>query len=213
MGDRLTVSNLINGSLYSQHVSVRVRPSVGDSRQRPPPVDGLRLIHQLSGCEPIQQVLKDILRSASGVLSASQAFIVVSQGGSILSVAATHNIRPVEVANAVLVQASKPIHAALREKILAAGDLQGCVLPPLHADACPENRAPAVLCVPLDIGSQQRGVMCMLRQHQPRRLSDLDLEIVQALGEQAALAISAASHSSALQRLQASLTTLAPAYA
>ena len=80
-------------------------------------------------------------------------------------------------------------------------------------DGGAEERAPAVLCVPLDLGPQLSGVLCLLRREQPRRLSDLDLEIVQALAEQAALAIGAASHSSALSRLRASLSDLPAAHA
>lgn len=207
MGNRIAVSSLIGEQLSSQGAFARMRRRAGGT----PAPASLADSHRSTAYEPVQQILRDILRSASGVLGAAQAFILVSRGGSVLEVAGAHEIHPGEVMSAVLAQASLPIHTALREKILTGGDLQGCVLPLLEGAL--EQRAPAVLCVPLDLGPRLSGVLCLLRQQQPQKLSDLDLEIVQALAEQAALAIGAASHSSALSRLQASLDTLAPAYA
>lgn len=205
MGDRLTVSGLIEDTPRVGNALGRVRRRAGTLRAPlPEMVRG-------TGYEAVRHTLGEILRSASGVVGAAQAFLLVARGDTVLEVAATHDIPPSEVINAVLLQASLPIHTAMREHIIAAGDLQGCVLPLLEnaLDRC----APAVLCVPLDLGPRQSGVLCLLRTQQPHRLSDLDLEIVQALAEQASLAIGAARHSSALSRLQASLSRLAPAYA
>lgn len=209
MGNRSAVSSLIEEQTHGQDVYARMRRRADSRRERVPLA--VTELHRATAYEPVRQILQDILRSASGVLGAAQAFFLVSRGGSVLEVACSHGIEPDEVMNAVLLQAAQPIHSALRERILAGGDLQGCVLPLL--DGSFEHCAPAVLCVPLDLGPRLSGVMCLLRRQQPQQLSDLDLEIVQALAEQAALAIGAASHSSALSRLQASLNTLVPAYA
>ena len=163
------------------------------------------------GYEPVEQILSDILRSAMDVTCAEQGFMLVSREGSVLEVAGARNIRPAEVMDVVLSRAATPVHTALREGRLAAADDSGRSLP--IYDGFFETNAPAVLCVPLDLGMRQSGVLCLTRRPAARKLSELDLEIVQALAEQAALAIGAACNQSALTRLEASLCELTPAAA
>lgn len=164
-----------------------------------------------SGYEPAEQILADILRSALEVTGASQGFILVSREGSVLEVAGARNLRPSEVVDVVLARAALPLHTALRDGRPAAADDHGRALPVF--DGFFENNNPATLCVPLDLGLRQTGALCLLRQSGARKVSELDLEIVQALAEQAALAIGAASHQTALTELEASLCGLAPALA
>jgi GAF domain-containing protein len=56
-------------------------------------------------------------------------------------------------------------------------------------------------------------VLCLSRREPLRVVSELDLEIAQALAEQIALAISAASAFSALNHLEQRLGCLPPAHA
>lgn len=163
-----------------------------------------------SGYEPAEQILADILSSAVDVTGSVQGFILVSREGSVLEVAGTRNLRPSEVIDIVLARAAAPLHAALRENRPAAADEQGHLLSLFEKPAGAAAALAAVLCVPLDLGLRQTGALCLMRQACARRVSELDLEIVQALAEQAALAIGAACHQTALTRLEASLSSLAP---
>lgn len=203
MLNRSTVADLIEESMpspepHTRHEPLRLRPSRTD-KTRP------------NGYESVQQTLQDIQRSVAALVGASQAFILTCREDSALEIASTHNIRVTQAMDLALSQATLPLHAALRGKMLVTGDLNGyapATLPGNHS-----SLIPAALCVPLDLGPRMKGALCLLRRGQPQHMSDLDLEIVQALAEQAALAICAASHSNALSRLQDSLSTLAPAYA
>lgn len=180
------------------------------SKKSAPRAEGLGFSHFFtSGYEPAEQILADILRSALDVTGAHQGFILVSREGSILEVAGARNLRPSEVVDVVLSRAAAPLHSALREGQAAAADEQGRALPIF--DGFFENNNPSVLCVPLELGLRQTGALCLLRQPGARKVSELDLEIVQALAEQAGLAISAACHQTALTRLEASLSALDPA--
>lgn len=207
------VSRLNEQGTRASRVFVHARRRGSASRPRPerllPETLQPRFESHTSGYETVEQILKDILRSAAQVLGAEQGFFLVSRSEAVLELAQAQNIRPAEVIDTVLSKAALPVHASLREKKLAGADFNGDMLP-IH-DGLFENNSPAILCVPLDLGLRQSGVLCLLRRHQLRKLTGLDLEIVQALAEQAALAIGAASHSSALSRLEASLS--APAYA
>lgn len=209
MGTRTPVSSLIEDQNRHHSLFSRAHRRRKLSSPRICLADNLRLDSPITTAyEPVQPLLKEILRSTADVLSAHQAFIIVARGEALIEVACTHNIRPSEVVDAVTTGARGPVQTALKEKILTAGDIQGAAMPLL--DGFFENNSPAILCVPLDLGSRLAGVLCLLRRHPPRRLSDLDLEIVQALAEQAALAIGAATHSSALSRLKASLSRPSP---
>lgn len=191
-----------------QPVSVASRPMRGSRKAR-----RTVQVQDAPACTPydtVQQTLHDIQRSAATVVGAGQGFLLVCRDDRSFEVASTFNLGPQQALSIALSQAAAPLHAALKDKLLATGDLHGDC-PTLPADAF--GILPAALCVPLDLGPRMSGVLCLLRRGQPQHMSDLDVEIVQALAEQAALAICAARHSTALSRLQASLSTLAPAYA
>lgn len=162
-----------------------------------------------TSCESVGQILRDLLRSAAEVLDAKQAFFLIARDEHTLEAAATRNIRPAEVMDLILSQAAHPVHVALFDHQLAAADGDGHALP--IYDGYFETNTPATLCVPMDLGLRQTGALCVVRHKGARRLSDLDLEIAQALTEQAAVVIAAARHQSALSHLEASLSDLAPA--
>lgn len=163
------------------------------------------------GYETVGQILSDILGSALDVTGSDRAFILVAREATMLEVVAARGIRPREVIDIVLAQAAPALKVALSERKLASLDHRGRTRPAL--DGFFEINDAAVLGLPLDLGLRSAGVLCLLRRRGARRVSDLDLEIVQALAEQAALAIGAASHQTALTELEASLCGLAPALA
>ena len=210
MESRLVPSRLHRESLTGLS---RIMPRRRAARQRPRTPDDVLLPRDphTGGYEPVEQILCDILASAAEVTGADQAFFLVSREGSVLEVACARNIRPAEVMDLVLTRAAATVHRALREGQLSGADGAGRPMPVY--DGFFEANAPAVLCVPLDLGLRQSGAMCLIRCKNPRRLSELDLEITQALAEQAALAIGAACHHSALTRLEASLNAPVPARA
>jgi hypothetical protein len=150
--------------------------------------------------QPVSQILADILHSAAVVLGADQAFVFVDRDDRVLETAAILNLRSAKVADLALRRAAAPMSRALQQQRLSAADGRGGEL---YGE---ENFLQAgTLCVPLDIGRHQTGVMCVIRRRGARALTQLDLEIVHALAEQAALAVGAASHQCALSRLEACL--------
>lgn len=213
MANRPPVSSLHKASFRFGDVS----RSIGRPRRRPeltrllpadPPPAGPAAA---SGFEPAQQILRSILCSASDLVGADQCFFLVSRNDAVLEVASARNIRPADIMQVVLGRGAPVIGQCLRERRLACGDANGRPMPLL--DGVFEANSPALLCLPLDLGLSQAGVLCLLRRRRARRVSELDLEILQALTEQAALAIGAASHQTALTRLEASLSALTPSLA
>lgn len=187
-----------------------VRPYLPRRRsQKPRPIQVRTSISDAPSYEPVSQLLAEILRSACDVAGAEQAFFLVTRDETALEAVATYRIRPGEVMDVVLCRAAHPVHLALREHRMAAADADGRALPVYDGNF--ELNAPAVLCVPLDLGLRQTGALCLMRKTGARNLSELDLEIVQALSGQAELAIGAARCRSALSRLEASLRVLSPA--
>ncbi len=161
-----------------------------------------------SGSEPAQEVLRNTLRSACEVIGANRGFVLQTGENAGLEVACSHQIRPRELLDMVLGRAARALHEAMIGETLGLADRVGMPLPRL--DGSFEENAPAVVALPLDLGARQRGVLCLLRTDNPRALSELDLEILQALAEQAALALRAAHQESALSKLAASLHGFAP---
>lgn len=193
-------------------VAPLARPYFPRRRTQPAQPPAARsLVSEANTCGPVSQLLDDILRSACEVAGADQAFFLVTRDEAALEAVATYRMRPGEVMDVVLCRAAHPVHLALRERRLAAADADGRALPVYDGNF--ELNAPAVLCVPLDLGLKQSGALCMMRKRGARRLSELDLEIVQALSGQAELAIGAERCRSALSRLEASLKVLSPAHA
>lgn len=158
--------------------------------------------------EPAQEVLRNTLQSACEVIGADRGFTLRTREDAVLEVACSHCIKPQELLDAVLGRAARALHQAMVCNELGLADRVGNSLP--HLDGSFEENAPAVVALPLDLGANQRGVLCLLRSGSPRALSDLDLEILGALADQAALALRAAQQESALSKLAASLNSFAP---
>jgi GAF domain-containing protein len=154
--------------------------------------------------EPAQQVLSNTLRSACEVIGADAGFTLQMRDQSVLEVACTHRLTRPQVLDALLGHAASALHRALVSGDIGLADGSGLVL----ATAESENRAPAVVALPLELGRNEHGALCMIRTGEPRHLSDLDLEILGALADQAALALRASNQQSALSRLAASLDAL-----
>jgi GAF domain-containing protein len=150
--------------------------------------------------QPVSQILADILHSAAVVLGADQAFVFVDRGERAMETAAILNLRSARLADLALRQAAACIRTALQQRRLSATNDCGTEL-----DGEENFLQASTLCVPLDIGRHQSGVMCVIRRRGARALTRLDLEIVHALAEQAALAVGAARHQCALSRLEACL--------
>lgn len=164
-----------------------------------------------AGYASVHQILIDLLRSAAEVTGARQAFCLVARDDASLELACSWRIHPHDVMETVLTRAPGAIYLALREQRLACTDTQGRTLP--LEDGFFERNTPAVLCLPLDLGSRLSGVLCLARPDSTRAVSELDLDIAEALAEQIALALSAASAFSALSHLEQSLGCLPPAHA
>lgn len=146
-----------------------------------------------------QQVLHNTLRSACGVIGARGGFIVQLRDDTVLEIACTHALGGEAVLDAVFGSAARALHRALLDTARGLAGTEGELLPE------PLQSAPAVISLPLELGVRRRGAFCLLRENSDRQLSGLDFEILDALADQAALALSAACQRSALSQLEASL--------
>lgn len=158
--------------------------------------------------EPAQQVLRNTLRSACEVIGAERGFILQTRDDPSLEVVCAHRVGQQDLLDIVLGCAARALHQALVRGGLGLADRLGLIQPQLDGNF--EENAPAVVALPLELGSNQRGVLCLLRADPPRVLSELDVEILEALTDQAALALRAANQESALSRLAESLHAFAP---
>lgn len=159
-----------------------------------------------SASEPAQEVLRNTLRSACEVIGADRGFTLQTREEAVLEIACAHRIVRDELLEIVLGCAARALQQALVCGQLGLVDDSGLL--PHEAEG--KEHAPVVVALPLDLGGGQRGALCLLRSGSPRALSDLDLEILGALADQAALAVRAANQESALSRLAASLHAFAP---
>lgn len=159
--------------------------------------------------EAAQQVLRNTLRSACDVIGADRGFILQTRDNGSLDVACACRIGPKELINAALGRAAPALHQAMTCSSLGLVDREGVVLDSFEQ----QDNAPVAVALPLDLGSGQRGALCLLREDEPRALSALDAEILGALADQAALAMRAASQESALTKLAASLQEFASKHA
>lgn len=157
-----------------------------------------------SASEPAQQVLRNTLRSACEVIGARAGFTLQTREDAVFEVACSHCLGHAQLLDAVLGRAASALHRALVCGELGLADPTGTALAP--ASEAP----PAVVALPLDLGLRERGVLCLLRSDGPRALSELDLEILGALADQAALALRASNQEWALSKLVASLNALGP---
>jgi len=159
--------------------------------------------------EAAQQVLRNTLRSACDVIGADRGFILQGREDGSLEVACACRIGPQELINAALGRAAPALHQAMSRATLGLVDRDGVVLESFQR----QDNAPVAVALPLDLGSGLRGTLCLLREDEPRALSELDAEILGALADQAALALRAASQESALSKLAASLHEFANKHA
>lgn len=157
-----------------------------------------------SASEPAQQVLRNTLRSACDVIGADAGFTLQTREDAVFEVACANRLGPTQLLDAVLGRAASALHRSLVFGELGLADPAGSALTP-DAEA-----APAVVALPLDLGQRERGVLCLLRDDGPRGLSELDLEILGALADQAALALRASNQECALSKLAASLNAIGP---
>ncbi|TXH03886.1 MAG: GAF domain-containing protein [Nevskiaceae bacterium] len=179
-------------------------PKVGDARVRKtaPARRSSPSRAQYSG--QAGRIIQDILQSAADVLDADQAYVLTaSDDASTETVAALSSVTA-RTAQQALKRAAPAIRNALLQRRATAADRLGQELP-LRAGQRTDD-IPAMLCLPLDAHPRSGGVMCLIRRRNARQITALDLEIVQALADQAALALAAASHQRALSRLEASLS-------
>lgn len=152
----------------------------------------------------VSRILRDILRSAAEVLDAAQAFVLISRDEQPPETVATLRLRPARVLELALRGAARPIRSSLQQHRVCAADPDGEEMALCDGTLGSESN-PATVCLPLDPNSHLCGVLCVIRRQNARGVSALDLEIVQALAEQVALVVGAASHRRALSRLEASL--------
>lgn len=134
------------------------------------------------GDSTVQRVLDNCLHSACALIGAHGGFIVVLRDDQGLDIAARHAMTAVAVLDATLGTAAAALHRALLD--CRASTDAGCAVS-----------------IPMNVGAQTCGALCLLRDSDARRLGALDQEILDALAGQAALALAAGGHQLALDRL------------
>lgn len=150
-------------------------------------------------------VLRNTLRSACEVVGARGGFVVQLRDDTVMEISCAHALQGQAVLDAMLGNASRALHCALVESRPGLACPRGTLL------AEPARSAnPAVVSLPLELGSQRQGAFCLLRDDTERQLSELDFEILDALADQAALALGASCQRTALNRLEASLRAIGP---
>lgn len=182
------------------------RRSAAAARLQPPPpqnVEPQLATSEFGGCLGAARMLEDTLASACQVLGAEQGFFLVCRDEGVMEVASARALRPAEVIDTVLDAAAAAVRMSLRQSCVSATDIEG------RTHRLPEQTlecaAPAVLCVPLCLGLGRTGLLCALRSQPERPLTRLDIDIVQALCEQASLTLGMAYAGMALAKLEASL--------
>jgi GAF domain-containing protein len=149
---------------------------------------------------PAQDILHGILTSAAALTGADQAFLAVWRGSAAAQILGCRHIAPTQAQAAVRGRLAGLLERALRGEPVC-GDAAGHALP--HGDHAARI---ATLCLPLSLGAREHGALCLMRRGKLRRIGALDWEILQALGDEAALAIGATRHQSALSELAARLS-------
>ena len=150
----------------------------------------------------IDQALGDILRSVASITGGSRAFLMISRDQRSVEIAATHRIRPGEILHAAVTRMALAINRAFTDREMTLADRRGELVAPPDAR---NSAAPAWICSPFTSAMRINGVLCVERQARGKRLTELDLEIVQALTDQAATALAAVRTQGALSRLFAAL--------
>ena len=159
------------------------------------------VIAEAAGTEGAAQALRGILQTAAELLGASRGFLLTCNDAGVMEVAGAHGMRPVEVMDLVLTQASLVVRTVLRERLPVAADEIGRAFR-FEANAADSRRA-AIFCMPLDLGEHRSGLFCALRGAEASVIGALDLEILHGLCDQASLVIGATSACTALAQLEA----------
>jgi hypothetical protein len=178
------------------------RRSTARQRLPEPAVDVLpEAVAEAAGTEGAAQALRGILQTATELLGASRGFLLTCNDAGVMEVACVRDMRPVDVMDLVLTQASLVIRTVLRERQPVAADELGRAFQ-FEANAADSRRA-AIFCMPLDLGNHRSGLFCALRGTDAAVIGGLDLEILHGLCDQASLVIGATSACTALAQLEA----------
>lgn len=168
-----------------------VQPTLGV-----PPLD----LAPVSSDETVQEILRNTLRSAYGVIGAQGGFVLLLTDDSVLEIATLHRVSNNDVLDSLFGWSAAGLHRALLDGARGLAGAEGQLLDEQQSEE------PAVfLALPLDIDETRRGALCLLRKPDARPLKALDLEILDALAGQAALALAAGCQRYALSQLQAQL--------
>lgn len=171
-----------------------VQPTLGT-----PPLDWA----PVSVDDTVQEILRNTLRSTYGVIGASGGFVLLLTDQRVLEIAALHRVSNNDVLDALFGWAAGALHRALLDGARGLATAEGRLLVGEQPDE------PAIfVCLPLDVDDNRRGALCLLRKPDARPLKALDLEILDALAGQAALALAAGCQRHALHQLQARLQAL-----
>lgn len=164
-----------------------------------PPLDWAAV----SADETVQEILRNTLRSTYGVIGAQGGFVLLLTDDSCLEIAALHRASNNDVLDALFGWSTRALHRGLLDGRRALAGSEGELL-----DDQLEEQPAVFVCLPLEIDESRRGVLCLLRRPEARPLKALDLDILDALAGQAALALAAGCQRYALNRLQAQLQAL-----
>ncbi|WP_299696846.1 GAF domain-containing protein [Hydrocarboniphaga sp.] len=159
------------------------------------------VVAEAAGTEGAAQALRGILHTATELLGATRGFLLICNDAGVMEVACVREMRPVDVMDLVLTQASLVVRTVLRERQPVAADELGRAFQ-FEANAADSRRA-AIFCMPLDLGDRRSGLFCALRGTDAAVIGGLDLEILHGLCDQASLVIGATSACTALAQLEA----------
>ena len=174
LGSRVPAQNMVPQHLASDSASgffaprfanrVRRRSSLRRALHTEP-----RFAELSEGFASVRSILLDILNSALDVAAAEQGFVLISRESTVLEVACARHLRPGQVMDLVLGEASQSVHSALREGRMTAVGLNGQPMPVL--DGFFEPNRPALLCLD-DFAEVQ--ALCR-HQHADQRKTHCDL--------------------------------------
>lgn len=156
----------------------------------------------------VDRLLGDILSSSCDVVGAQRSFLLVSRDERSVEVCASHRIHPSEIVQIAFTRAASALRKTFAEARVTLMDRDGKDLPiPTERQHC----CPTLICIPIESALQVSGALCLERRSHAKALTDLDLEILQALAAQAGNALAAVRTHDALSRLSASLDATPPA--
>ncbi len=150
----------------------------------------------------IDRALDDILRSVTSVVDGRRAFLMLSRDHRSAEIAATRHIRPGEILHLAVTRVAQVINRAFTDRQMTLADRRGAFIDPPTAR---QEASPAWICAPFTAAMRINGVLCIERGPHGKGLTSLDLDIVQALTDQAATALAAVRTHDALSRLNAAL--------